>query len=104
MQGAPLGAAIRVPLGETGFEIFPLILGGAEFGWHVDMAAAHDILDAHRERGGNVTELVMEGVGHSPHLERPAEFRRALLTRIGYIGLAQHPAPPTEAIIISSSD
>lgn len=68
------------------------------------ISQTRDVLDTYRERGGDVTELVMEGVGHSPHLERPAEFRRALLTRIGYIGLAQHPAPPTEAIIISSSD
>jgi len=69
VQGAPLGAAIRVPLGETGFEIFPLILGGAEFGWHVDMAAAHDILDAHRERGGNAVHT-SDGyaAGRSEHI------------------------------------
>lgn len=53
VQGLPLGAAVRVPLGETGLQIFPLILGGAEFGWHVDPAAAHGILDAYRLRGGN---------------------------------------------------
>ncbi|MFV0373792.1 alpha/beta hydrolase [Microbacterium sp.] len=63
-----------------------------------------DVFNLYRERGGQVTEIAMEGVGHSPHLERPAEFRRALLSAIGYIGLAQHPAPPTEAIILSSSD
>lgn len=48
-----MGAAVRVALGETGERIFPLILGGAEFGWHVDLAAAHRILDAYYERGGN---------------------------------------------------
>lgn len=53
VQGLPLGAAVRVPLGETGVTVFPLILGGAEFGWHVDLAAAHRILDAYRDRGGN---------------------------------------------------
>ncbi|WP_448257734.1 aldo/keto reductase [Microbacterium aurum] len=69
VQGAPLGAAIRVPLGETGFEVFPLILGGAEFGWHVDMAAAHGILDAHRERGGNAVHT-SDGyaAGRSEHI------------------------------------
>ncbi|CAL4859317.1 aldo/keto reductase [Microbacterium sp. MM2322] len=50
---APLGRAVRVPLGETGASVFPLILGGAEFGWHVDLAAAHAILDRYVERGGN---------------------------------------------------
>lgn len=53
VQGAPLGAALRVALGESGLRIFPLILGGAEFGWHVDPGAAHAILDAYRSRGGN---------------------------------------------------
>lgn len=53
VQGAPVGAAVRVALGETGLQVFPLTLGGAEFGWHVDLAAAHAILDAYRDRGGN---------------------------------------------------
>jgi len=53
VQGAPVGAAVRVPLGETGLRVFPLVLGGAEFGWHVDLTAAHAILDAYLERGGN---------------------------------------------------
>jgi aryl-alcohol dehydrogenase-like predicted oxidoreductase len=56
VQGTPLGAAMRVPLGETGARVFPLILGGAEFGWHVDLTAAHAILDAYRERGGNAVQ------------------------------------------------
>lgn len=53
VQGAPVGDAVRVPLGESGHDVFPLMLGGAEFGWHVDLAAAHAILDAYRARGGN---------------------------------------------------
>ena len=53
VQGPPVGAAMRVPLGETGSRVFPLILGSAEFGWHVDLAASHAILDAYRDRGGN---------------------------------------------------
>ena len=59
---------------------------------------------AYRAAGGEVTEVSLEGVGHSPHLERPAEFRRALLEVIGYIGRPAYPAPPTETIILSSSD
>ena len=42
------GSSVRVPLGETGAEIFPLILGGAEFGWNVDLESSHEILDALR--------------------------------------------------------
>lgn len=53
VQGRPLGEAIRVPLGESGSSVFPLMLGGSEFGWHVDLAAAHGILDAYRDLGGN---------------------------------------------------
>lgn len=33
-----------------------------------------NVLDTYRERGGVVTEHAWEGVGHSPHLERPDEF------------------------------
>jgi pimeloyl-ACP methyl ester carboxylesterase len=68
------------------------------------VSQTRDVLDAYRAAGGQVTELSLDGVGHSPHLERPAEVRRALLAVIGYIGQPASPAPPTEAIIISSSD
>ncbi|MFT4214685.1 MAG: alpha/beta hydrolase [Microbacterium sp.] len=68
------------------------------------VSQTRDVLDAYRAAGGQVTEVELEGVGHSPHLERPAEFRRALLENIGYIGRPADPAPPTESIILSSSD
>ncbi|WP_268239191.1 hypothetical protein [Microlunatus endophyticus] len=32
------------------------------------------MLDRYRDRGGDVTEHVWDGVGHSPHLERVEEF------------------------------
>ena len=63
-----------------------------------------DVLDAYSAAGGQVTELALEGTGHTPHLERPAEFRHALLEVIGYVGAPQNPAPPTEAIILKSAD
>ena len=63
-----------------------------------------DVLARYSAGGGEVTELALEGVGHTSHLERPAEFRHALLTVIGYVGPSAHPAPPTEAIIIRSAD
>jgi len=53
LQGPGLGSHVRVPLGETGFRVFPLFLGGGEFGWNVDAKASHEILDAYAELGGN---------------------------------------------------
>ncbi len=53
VQGPGVGTGIRVPLGDGGPDIFPLMLGGAEFGWNVDLVAAHAILDAYVAAGGN---------------------------------------------------
>ncbi len=78
---------------------------GAEIAPAQEMVSqTRDVLERYRAAGGVVIELELEGVGHAPHLERPAEVRRALLGVIGYIGQPASPAPPTEAIIISSSD
>ena len=68
------------------------------------VSQTRDVLARYAQAGGDVTELAWEGVGHSPHLERPAEFRRALLEAIGYVGHPHDPAPPTESIILRSSD
>ncbi|MDQ7879823.1 alpha/beta fold hydrolase [Microbacterium sp. QXD-8] len=68
------------------------------------VSQTRDVLDRYAAAGGEVTELSLEGTGHSPHLERPAEFRQALLEVIGYVGHRHDPAPPTEAIILRSSD
>ncbi|GAA2072477.1 aldo/keto reductase [Microbacterium hatanonis] len=53
VQGAALGSTVRVALGDSGFRVFPLFLGAAEFGWNVDIASSHAILDAYAELGGN---------------------------------------------------
>ena len=37
------------------------------------------VLDAYREAGGSYREVVLPGVGHTPHLEAPAQVRAALL-------------------------
>ncbi|MCK6067179.1 MULTISPECIES: alpha/beta fold hydrolase [Microbacterium] len=68
------------------------------------VSQTRDVLDAYAAAGGDVVEIALPGVGHSPHLEAPAKFRHALLTRIGYVGTPADPAPTTEAIIIRSAD
>jgi pimeloyl-ACP methyl ester carboxylesterase len=68
------------------------------------VSQTRDVLARYADAGGEVTERSLEGVGHTPHLERPAEFRHALLEVIGYVGHRHDPAPPTEAIILRSSD
>ncbi|GAA1986718.1 aldo/keto reductase [Microbacterium pumilum] len=69
VQGPPVGDGIRVPLGETGAKIFPLILGGAEFGWNVDLESSHEILDAYVELGGNAVHTADSfSGGRSEHI------------------------------------
>ncbi|GAA1843095.1 aldo/keto reductase [Microbacterium koreense] len=69
VQGAPVGQGIRVALGESGLNVFPLILGGAEFGWNVDLETSHDILDAYAGRGGNVIHTADRyAAGRSEHI------------------------------------
>lgn len=47
------------------------------------IAQTRQVFDAYAAAGGRVREIVWPGVGHSPHLERPEEFRTALLEHIG---------------------
>ena len=42
-------------------------------------AQTRDVLDAYADDGGQYTEEVFEGVGHSPHVERPERFRSLLV-------------------------
>ncbi len=37
-----------------------------------------NVLDAYSANGGRYSELVLEGCGHSPHLEREAEVIAAI--------------------------
>ena len=78
VQGPAVGDAVRAPLGETGLQVFPLIVGGAEFGWHVDISAAHGILDAYLERGGNALNTSDSySSGRSEHIIGEWMARRA---------------------------
>ena len=68
------------------------------------VSQTRDVLARYADNGGSVTEIALEGVGHTPHLERPADVRRSLLRVIGYVDQPADPAPPTEAIILKSAD
>jgi aryl-alcohol dehydrogenase-like predicted oxidoreductase len=46
----------RRPLGNTGFSVAPLALGGNVFGWTADEATSFRILDAFVEAGGNLID------------------------------------------------
>lgn len=83
VQGAPVGSGIRTTLGESGLDVFPLLLGAAEFGWHVDLSAAHGILDAYREWGGNAVHT-SDGyaAGRSEHIVGQWLRRRAIRDEI----------------------
>lgn len=96
VQGAPIGQRVRTRLGETGLDVFPLILGGAEFGWHLDGAAAHQILDAYRGVGGNAVHTSDSySAGRSEHIigrwlrSRSIRDEIVLAVRIG--GHPEHP-------------
>lgn len=69
VQGPPLGKSVRVPLGDAGAEVFPLILGGSEFGWNVDLESSHEILDTYVELGGNAVHTADSySGGRSEHI------------------------------------
>lgn len=88
--GPGVGESIRVTLGETGLETFPLMLGAAEFGWNVDLETSHAILDRYVEFGGNAIHTA-DGFsgGRSEHIigqwlhSRGQRDRAILSVRIG---------------------
>jgi aryl-alcohol dehydrogenase-like predicted oxidoreductase len=88
--GPGVGESIRVPLVDTGFETFPLMLGAAEFGWNVDLETSHGILDRYLEFGGNAVHTA-DGFsgGRSEHIigqwlrSRGVRDRTLLSVRVG---------------------
>ncbi len=84
------GSADAIVSDASFFDINYLGVVGVIPGWPGDdvapaqqmKAQTRDVLDAYAAAGGSVTEVELEGVGHSPHLEAPEAFRAALLTLI----------------------
>jgi aryl-alcohol dehydrogenase-like predicted oxidoreductase len=69
VQGPGLGRSVRIALGESGPQVFPLILGGAEFGWNVDLESSHEIIDRYLEFGGNTLHTADAfSAGRSEHI------------------------------------
>jgi pimeloyl-ACP methyl ester carboxylesterase len=46
------------------------------------VAQTRAVLDRYAAAGGASREVVLPGVGHSPHVERPQEFAAALLEHL----------------------
>lgn len=69
VTGPGLGEQLRVPIGDSGQDTFPLMLGGAEFGWNIDVGSSQSILDRFVEFGGNAVHTA-DGYsgGRSEHI------------------------------------
>ncbi|GAA5149289.1 aldo/keto reductase [Microbacterium pseudoresistens] len=69
LVGPGVGECLRVALGATGIRVFPLMIGGAEFGWNTDTDSSHRILDRYVEFGGNAVHTA-DGfaAGRSEHI------------------------------------
>ncbi|MDQ1130621.1 alpha/beta hydrolase [Microbacterium sp. SORGH_AS_0888] len=66
------------------------------------VSQTRDVLDAYAAAGGAVRELTLAGVGHTPHVERTAIVRQAILEHLG-LGFRE-PSPATEAIVLRSEN
>lgn len=94
--GPGIGSALREPLGETGLEVFGLMLGGGEFGWTIGQQASFAVLDRYTEHGGNAIHTADSfAAGRSEHIigrwmaERGLRDETVLGVRIG--GHPDHP-------------
>lgn len=96
VQGPALGGGVRVALGESGLDVFPLALGGAEFGWNVDVEASHGILDTYAELGGNMLHTADSfSGGRSEHII--GQWMRSRGTRddmVVAVRIGRHPDNP----------
>ena len=90
VQGPPSAASCACRWARADPKVFPLILGGAEFGWNVDLESSHDILDAYVEWGGNAIHTADSySGGRSEHIigqwlsSRGLRDEVVLATRVG---------------------
>lgn len=104
VDGPGIGMAMRVDLGETGIELFPLILGGGEFGWTIGQQAGFAVLDRYAEHGGNAVHTADSfAAGRSEHIigrwmaERGNRDDLVVGVRIG--GHPDHPGLGSVALV-----
>jgi len=84
------GSADAIVSDESYFDLNMLGKAGVIPGWPGDDVAppqpmvtqTRAVLDAYAAAGGSYREVVFEGVGHSPHLERPAEVVEAIVAHV----------------------
>jgi pimeloyl-ACP methyl ester carboxylesterase len=84
------GAADAIVSDTSLFDLAYLGQLGAVPGWPGEQACppqpmvsqTRAVLDRYRAAGGTTTEIAYEGVGHSPHVERPDEFAAALVALV----------------------
>ena len=96
VQGPGVGTGVRERLGETDLEVFPLMLGGGEFGWTVDERVSHAVLDRYLDYGGNVVHTADRfGGGRSEHIIgrwlRSRRVREDIVLAVRVGGHADHP-------------
>ncbi len=96
VQGPGVGAFVRVPLGDTGLQIFPLVLGGAEFGWTIDQQRADGLLDHFAALGGNALHTADSfSAGRSEHIiGRWIRTRRVRDDIVLAVRVGDHPDNP----------
>ena len=69
VQGPALGTFVREQFGDTDLSIFPVMLGGSEFGWTIDQARADALLDHFHAIGGNAVHTADSfAAGRSEHI------------------------------------
>lgn len=96
VQGPGVGAFLREPLGDTGLTVFPLFLGGAEFGWTIDQQHAHALLDHFAALGGNAVHTADSfAAGRSEHIiGRWIRTRRVRDDVVLAVRVGDHPDNP----------
>jgi pimeloyl-ACP methyl ester carboxylesterase len=97
------GDADAIVSDTSAFDLAHLGSVGAVPGWPGDavfpaqpmVTQTRSVLDRYAASGGSYREVLLPGVGHSPHVERPQEFAVALLEHLTHPAVAPSNTPET---------